>query len=131
MRSVRVIDAGSGAVIGARVDVADGWWTRLRGLIGRGPPPQDGGMLLLRCPAVHTFGLGFPIDVVMLGDDGVVTALYPDLAPRSRTDWLPGARHALELAAGRIAAAGIRTGDRLTWSPVTETEFDTDNREAA
>src|SRR3989449_5933676 len=72
-----------GRVLGTRIAVADRWWLRLRGLLGRPPLGAGGGVLLTPCRAVHTFGLSYPVDVAFLDRRGAVVALYHRLAPRS------------------------------------------------
>ncbi len=76
---------------------------RARGLLGRDGLGQHEAMWLSRCRSVHTFGMRFVIDVVMIDrDDQVlgVARMEPRrvLFPRLRT------RHIVEVAAGRSAA---------------------------
>jgi len=111
MRLVHARNAARGTVLGERVQVADRWWLRLRGLLGRDGLAAGEGLLIEPCRAVHMAGMKFPIDVAFLARDGAVVALYPDLAPGARTAWHRGARRALELPAGTIAASGTREGD--------------------
>jgi uncharacterized protein len=117
VKTLHVLNATRGAVLGARVGLADGWWSRCRGLLGRRSLPAGEGLLLSPCRSIHMFGMRFPIDVVFMTGDGTVVENYPDLAPGRRTRWHRDARHALELPAGTIAATGTRAGDRLTWAP--------------
>jgi uncharacterized membrane protein (UPF0127 family) len=46
-----------------------------------------------------------------------VLAIYPALAPGSRTKWHRNAAHALELPGGALARSGTAVGDVLIWSP--------------
>ena len=111
MRIVQARNAARGTVLGRRVEVADSWWARLRGLLGRAPLAAGEGLLIEPCRAVHMSGMTYSIDVAFLAPDGAVVALYPDLAPGARTRWHRAARRALELPAGTIAATGTREGD--------------------
>jgi uncharacterized membrane protein (UPF0127 family) len=111
MRLVEARNRARGTVLGARVQVADRWWLRLRGLLGRSGLAAGEGLLIEPCRAVHMSGMKFPIDVAFLARDGAVVALYPGLAPGARTAWHRGARRALELPAGTLAATGTREGD--------------------
>jgi uncharacterized protein len=123
MRSVRVANRTRGILLGTRVAVADRWWLRLRGLLGRPPLTQGEGMLLRPCKAVHMAGMAVPLDVGFLDADGRLIAVYPELPPRARTRWHRGARQALELPAGTFAATGTGIGDLLetTSSPLGTT----------
>ena len=111
MKVVEARNPGRGTVLGAKVRVADRWWLRLRGLLGRSGLAEGEGLLIEPCRAVHMAGMKFPIDVAFLARDGAVVAVYPDLAPGARTAWHRGARRALELPAGTLAATGTREGD--------------------
>ena len=113
MRSVRVANRTRGVLLGERVAVADRWWLRLRGLLGRSNLNQGEGLLLRPCKAVHMAGMTFALDVGFLDADGRLIALYPELPPRARTGWHSEARQALELPAGTFAATGSGLGDVL------------------
>lgn len=104
-----------GVSLGERVEVADGFWTRLRGLLGRAGLEPGCGLLLTPCRGVHMVGMRFPLDVLLLDGGRRVVALYQDLAPGKRTRFHGKARHALELPAGTIESTGTREGDELTW----------------
>ncbi|NIA54504.1 pilus assembly protein [Massilia sp. TW-1] len=94
------------------IALADGFWSRLRGLMLVPPLAPNAGLLLTRCASVHCAFMRQAIDVVYLDADGVVLACVPRLRPW-RASAHRGARHTLELAAGAIDRLGIRTGDRL------------------
>ena len=111
MRSVRVANRTRGVVLGTRVAVADRWWLRLRGLLGRSELGQGEGLLLRPCKAIHMAGMAFPLDVGFLDAEGRLIAMYRDLPPRARTRWHLRARQALELPAGTFAATGSDLGD--------------------
>jgi hypothetical protein len=85
---------------------------RLRGLLGRHGLAADEGLLLRPAPAIHTFFMRFPIDVVFLAADGTVRDVVPGLRPWRATA-CRGANAALELPAGATARLGLRPGERL------------------
>lgn len=117
MKFVRIVNPASGQELGDRVAVAEWWWQRLRGLLGR-PPLQPGqGLLLTPCRAIHMAGMKYPLDVVLLDREGMVVALYPGIAPGKRTRWHASARSALELPAGTLEATGTQVGNTLVCSP--------------
>lgn len=94
-----------------RCRVADTFWLRLRGLMGRSSLEPGEGMLFERTGSIHMFFMRMPLDVVFCDADlrvvKVVTALKP-----WRTAAARGARVTIEVAAG--AAAGVDVGDVLT-----------------
>ncbi len=94
----------------AAADLAETFWDRNRGLVGRST--YDGAMILPHTRAVHSFGMRFPLDVAFVDADLVVLALVrlPEwrlALPRRR------GRSILESAAGSFDRWGLRLGDAL------------------
>ena len=114
MRTLRVLVPG-GAEVAGLVVLADGWWSRLRGLLGRSGLGPGEGLLLAPCRAVHMLGMRFAIDVAFLTREGRVVAVYPGLAPGRRTRRHPDAWAALELAEGTLHSHGVAVGSTLAW----------------
>lgn len=113
MRTIGLANVTRDRTLGDRIGVADGWWTRLRGLLGR-PALQPGeGLLLVPSRAVHMYGMKHSLDVAFLDREGRVVALYTELAPGRRTRWHAEAVRALELPPGTLAATGTVIGDRV------------------
>jgi hypothetical protein len=85
----------------------------MRGLLGRDRIASDGGLWLRPCRSIHTFGMRFTIDAVMLdGRDGVVAVRT--LTP-GRLLWpRPRARSVVEVAAGRGPALSRAFAARTT-----------------
>lgn len=104
----------AGGVHPLRVKLADGFLSRLRGLMLAPPLAPDAGLLLTRCASVHCAFMRQAIDVVYLDAAGVVRKCVPRLQPwRASAAGKSGARHTLELAAGAIERLGVKPGDRL------------------
>jgi uncharacterized protein len=81
MNEVRVVQEGSDVRVGWEVAVADSWWRRFRGLLGRPPLKEGQGLLLLNCDSVHTIGMPGAIDVAFLDAEGRVVRSIARLAP--------------------------------------------------
>lgn len=106
-----------------RLDVADSWRARLRGLIGRRGLVAGEGLYLPGTNGVHMFFMRFAIDVVFLGgsrEDGArrVVALRQNLRPWiGLVPWVRGARGAVEVPAGSLAGSGLSVGDYVILAP--------------
>jgi uncharacterized membrane protein (UPF0127 family) len=98
------------------VVVADSYWARLRGLLGRSGLEPGEGLLLWPANSVHTAFMRFPIDVVFLDRDLTVLDVVEGLPPW-RVTARRGARAVLELGAGEAARQGIAPGDCLAERP--------------
>jgi hypothetical protein len=123
MKQVSVFNSSRGRPLGDQVGLADRWWLRMRGLLGRPVLEPGEGLLLTPCTAVHMHGMRYPLDVAFIGRDGRVVALYPHLRPGGRTRWHRDARHALELPAGTLAETGTQVGDRMKWALTGSVEW--------
>ena len=113
MRYVRAENTARGTTLGTKIGLADRWWLRLRGLLGRRGLEPGEGLILHPCRAVHMAGMKFPLDVAFLDRQGSVVAMYHSLAPGRRTGWHSPAVQALELPAGTLAATGTVDGDTI------------------
>jgi hypothetical protein len=69
-------------------------------------------LVIAPCSAIHTFAMRFPIDVIFAARDGRVLKTR-EAFPPGRMSVSLGAFAVIEMAAGEIARAGIRKGDRL------------------
>lgn len=86
---------------------------RFLGLMGRKEIPKEEAMVFPNCNSIHTFFMRFPIDVVMVGKDGIVVEVIESMKP-----WrllLPRwqAKHVIELKAGRARDLGVVVGTQL------------------
>ena len=88
-------------------------WQRLRGLIGRAAPEAGQGVWICPCRQVHTFFMGYPIDVVHLGRGGEVLSVQT-LSPWRIGRFLWHSRGVIELAAGQAHGLGINTAVKVT-----------------
>lgn len=107
--------------LAARVEVADAFFPRLLGLMGRGLGAEEG-LYLAPCASIHTFCMRMPIDAAFLDEEGRAVALFHALSPWRVTRWVPGARGVLELPAGTLAARGFREGQRVDMAGWTRAE---------
>jgi uncharacterized protein len=103
--------AADGGIVCERCRVADTFWLRFRGLMGRSSLDPGEGMLFEGNGSIHMFFMRMPLDVVFCDGDLRVVKVVRELKPW-RTAGARGARTTIELAAG--AAAGVDVGDVLT-----------------
>ena len=112
--STIVLVGPEGQVVCDYCELADGFLSRGRGLLGRAELHSGHGMLLRPSWSVHTAFMRFAIDVVFLDADLTVVKIAHSLWPW-RTAFRWRAYQALELPAGECERLGIRVGDRLAW----------------
>ena len=99
------------AVLTLSVARASAFFQRMRGLLGRPPPPKNCALLIERCGSVHTVGMRYPLDLVFLDKKLHVTRVVPNVPPRRLFvggGWR--AAFVLEAAAGGLPLARLRPG---------------------
>jgi uncharacterized membrane protein (UPF0127 family) len=97
------------------VDVAAGFWSRLRGWQFRAQPARGSGLLLAPCSSIHTCWMRFALDLVWLDRDGTVLAIGRGVRPWRAALAPRGTLAVLEVPAGE--AAEIQAGQQLRLSP--------------
>jgi uncharacterized membrane protein (UPF0127 family) len=113
---LRVTNQTKQQVLCARCAVARTLLTRVRGLLGRTGLDDDEGLLIEPCPSIHMFGMKFPLDVVFITRENVVTDFVENIAPGKAYVAKANAgkaRSAIELPVGTIAATSTQIGDQL------------------
>lgn len=90
---------------------ADGFLTRLIGLLARRRLGAEEALWLVPCWAVHTIGMRFPIDVLFLDREGKVVTVLEGLRPWRLSPIVVRAHGVLELRGGTIRKSGTRLGD--------------------
>jgi uncharacterized protein len=120
MSELRVVNRTRGTVVGSQITVADTWWQRARGYLGRQRPDEGEGLLLVPCNGIHTYGMTFPLDVLFLDRHGRVLESAPRVRPWRQPLRVQAARYVLEVPEGTIEATGTCKGDELAWLPPRE-----------
>ncbi len=101
----------NGEIIADKVKVADTYFKRLRGLLGKNRLEPGEGLLLTNCSSIHCFFMKFPIDVVYLSKDMVILGAET-ISPWRIGTIFHGTAHVLELEEGALGTQ-IKKGDQL------------------
>ena len=112
---LKVLNLTRQVVLADCVEVADHSTTRRRGLLGRSDLPAGGGLWIVPCESVHTFGMKFPIDLVYLDRNKKVKKVRSAVPPWRLSACL-SAHSVLELASGTIHTTQTKPGDKLEFS---------------
>lgn len=70
-------------------------------------------VLLKTRTGIHTFGMSFPIDILILDNHKTVVKLKENLNPNSLFFWNPVFETVIELPGGYIRKKGIEKGTKL------------------
>jgi uncharacterized membrane protein (UPF0127 family) len=95
--------------------LADNWYTRLRGLLGRNKIEQGEGLFLMPCNSIHMFWMRFAIDAIFVDQHGKVVGVVSNIKPWQVSPVYWRAKNCLELPPGTISDTGTAVGDQLEW----------------
>ena len=115
---VRVTNRTRGVLLGDRIRIADNALTGIVGLLGERGLASGDGLWIRPSQGVHTFGMLFPIDVLVLDGDDHVIAMRAPLSPFRLTPVFWEGRSVLELPAGTVAQTGTAVGDEIEFTRV-------------
>lgn len=117
---VYVYNLSRESLIATEVSVANTYWTRLVGLLGKTPKWTQGGRGLWIVPSrgVHTIGMMFPIDLIFLDRQKHVVHVEEHVRPFSISRVCLKAASVLELPPHTIFRTGTQVGDLLEVSPI-------------
>lgn len=114
----------SSHVIVPRLEIADSFWRKTVGLLGRRSLDADSGLWFEPCNGIHTIGMRFPIDVVFLDKNGAIMRLASNVRPWRICGPVRGAKVVIELPKGAIASQGLQCGQRVMLTSHAPPEFD-------
>lgn len=110
---MKALNASKSTIIASNMKEARGFFSRLKGLLGK-PILGDGeGLWMARCRAIHTFGMRFPIDVVFLDRDFIVKMAVKSVLPCRTVISCLSAKSVIELPEGTIVRAQLQIGDKI------------------
>lgn len=113
---MKIINQSRNVCLASSVIMADSFFPRLVGLLGR-PCLAPGCCLVLKpCRSVHTVFMQFAIDVLFVDGKGTVVSLKSDMLPYRLSGIVREARLAIELPAGTLAATGTSAGDTIIFT---------------
>ncbi|MBC7386621.1 MAG: DUF192 domain-containing protein [Cryobacterium sp.] len=111
---IRLINLKDHRIISDKCIIAESYFSRLRGWIGKTRADVGEGIFFPRCSSIHMWCMSIPIDVVFLNERNVVTSVRAGARPWK---FLPitdlQASGTLELPVGSIERLGILVGDEL------------------
>ena len=95
------------------VKMADGFFTRLSGLMLQKKLPQGTGLLLAPCNSVHMCFMRFAIDVIYIDKEYKIIKVVKNLKPWVGLSMCCKAWSALEVNAGEAERCGLEVGKTL------------------
>jgi len=110
---MRIINSSRHTVIAEEARVADTFFARLKGLLGRTCLLEGEALVITHCQSIHMFFMNFPIDVVFVDRQNRVVGLVRGIKPFCLSPVFLMANYAIELAEGSIEKSNINIGDLI------------------
>ncbi|TFG59542.1 MAG: DUF192 domain-containing protein [Deltaproteobacteria bacterium] len=112
---MKVVNMTRSALLGDGVETARTPLERTRGLLGATMLPRGGGLWIVPCRSIHSFGMRYEFDAVFIDLKGRVVGLHPRFRRNriSRIFW--SASGVLELSAGTIERTWTALGDEVVF----------------
>ena len=108
-----LVNLSNQATLATEIEIADSFWRRFCGLMGRRGLGPGRGLILKPCNSIHTWFMRFKIDVLFLDRRLQVVHLEKSLVPFRFSRIVKGAVMAVELSAGTLEATRTKVGDQL------------------
>lgn len=107
---IRVLSENDELIL-ENVLLADRFFFRLKGLMGKDKLEDDEGLLIRPCNSIHTFFMKFNLDVAFIDESFEVLEIYRDLAPNKLSKIYKDSKFVLEAKPGSLSNVNI--GDKL------------------
>ncbi len=111
---MRILNETRATTIAESARRADTFLARGRGLMFTSSIPGDG-LIIEPCNSIHMFCMRYPLDIIFLDREGAVAFVYNGIKPWRVGRIVRGARLAIELPEGTIAASGTQQGDVISF----------------
>jgi uncharacterized membrane protein (UPF0127 family) len=101
------------SVIAEKVGIADSFFSRFMGLMGKKTLPEGSCLIITPCNSIHMFFMRFPIDALFLDKDNTVVYILEGIKPWGLSKIVWNAHSVIELPQGTIRKSRTSEGDRL------------------
>jgi uncharacterized protein len=93
--------------------LANTFWLRLRGLLGRKSLHEGEGLVLVGEKSIHTLFMRFSIDVLYIDKNYQVIRIDKNMVPYRLGPFVTQSAYVLEVPVGTIVDTDTRVGDQL------------------
>lgn len=111
MKKVKVWNKTKESMILPKVYIAEGFFNRLRGLMGKKELDLDTGLLIRPCNSVHTFFMRFSIDIAFMNKDNQVCYIIHSMEKNKISPIVPKAFSIVEAPSGTFKGSNVEIGD--------------------
>lgn len=118
MYLARITNLARSTIIAKNSEIAQTWFKRAKGLLGRTHLENGQALIIRHCDSVHTFFMKFPIDVIFVDKQNYVLKAIENIKPFRLSPIVFGSNFVIELPIGAIKSSRTQKGDQLRIEPV-------------
>ena len=98
-------------VLSAQAELADTFFSRMRGLLGRRMFTDGKALVITRCNSIHMFFMKFPIDAIFLDASNRVVGAVKNIQPFQMSPVFWTSTRVVEFPAGTLDRTATSLGD--------------------
>ena len=111
---MKVINKKTNSVILNQIEIADTFYNRFKGLMGRKNLDEGSGMKINPCNSIHCFFMRIPIDVLFVSREHTVIKIITGMKPWKVSPLVRGAQYVIEANSSEFKGK-VEIGDRLEY----------------
>ena len=100
-------------VLSLQAELADTFFSRMRGLLGRRNFSEGQALVITHCNSIHMFFMKFPIDAVFLDSADRVVGVVKNIQPFQLSPVFWTANRVVELPTGILSSTDTSLGDMM------------------
>jgi uncharacterized protein len=113
MKTVVITNENKAGSLLVVAEVADTFFLRLKGLLGRSSLPSGRGIIIKPANSIHTIGMKFAIDVIYVDRHGTILKIVENMPPGKIGHPVAGCSYVIETEAGETSIKASSVGDKL------------------
>ncbi|MTI70610.1 MAG: DUF192 domain-containing protein [Firmicutes bacterium] len=94
--------------------IADNFFSRLKGLLGKNNLNEDEALIIKPCKSVHMFFMKFSIDVLFVNENDKVIKIIENLRPWQVTKVVKNSKYVVELSKGKVKKTKTDIGNIIS-----------------
>lgn len=110
---MRITNTTKETILADNCKIADTFFTRFMGLMGKDGLSKRSGLLITPCNSIHMFFMKFPLDVVFIDTNYKVVHLEENIVPWRVSKIIWESASVIELPIGTIKESRTEIGDIL------------------
>lgn len=110
---MKIFNKTRNTVIAQNAILADTFWARMKGLLGRDTISAEEALVITKCQSIHMFFMRFAIDAIFVDKKGRVVGLAERIKPFRLSPLFFRSEYVVELKAGTVEATKTSVGDQI------------------